>query len=158
MIGVDLSLNATGVADDHGCWTIRTSSGDPLLARIVQIRDMLLSTLLNAVRVRDTRVVVIEDLPPVRAYSLAVSGMLHGAVRVALMEHEMRVMLVPPAVLKRYATGKGNASKSEMLAEAVRRFGYQGADHNEADALWLRDLGLSIVSGGMQVKGVREDG
>ena len=43
---------------------------------------------------------------------------------------------VPVGTIKKFATGKGNASKEEMI-EAVRaKLGYPGvADHNEADAI-----------------------
>jgi hypothetical protein len=44
---------------------------------------------------------------------------------------------LPPASLKKFATGKGNAKKPDMLAAARVRLGYGGADDNEADALWL---------------------
>ena len=45
---------------------------------------------------------------------------------------------IPVGTIKKFATGKGNASKEEMI-EAVRdRLGYPGVtDHNEADALAL---------------------
>ena len=31
-----------------------------------------------------------------------------------------------------------------MLVEAVKRLGYDGYDDNEADALWLADLGARL--------------
>jgi Holliday junction resolvasome RuvABC endonuclease subunit len=36
--------------------------------------------------------------------------------------------------IKRYATGKGNASKNEVIA-AMRARGFEPADDNEADAI-----------------------
>ena len=41
---------------------------------------------------------------------------------------------VPVGTIKKHATGKGNASKDEMVAAAMRR-GFNPADDNEADAL-----------------------
>ena len=43
---------------------------------------------------------------------------------------------VPVGTIKKHATGKGNASKDEMMV-AMRARGYQPADDNEADALAL---------------------
>lgn len=50
---------------------------------------------------------------------------------------------VEPSVVKKYATGKGNANKAMMLEEARRRFGNHISDQNQADALlilaWARE-------------------
>lgn len=49
---------------------------------------------------------------------------------------------VPVGTIKRHATGKGNASKAEVI-EAMRRKGHTPADDNAADALailhWVLD-------------------
>lgn len=41
------------------------------------------------------------------------------------------------AAAKQAATGKGNATKGEMIAAAARRWEVVVADDNEADALWV---------------------
>lgn len=43
---------------------------------------------------------------------------------------------VPVQTIKKYITGKGNASK-QMVIEALHNRGYKVIDHNEADALAL---------------------
>lgn len=43
---------------------------------------------------------------------------------------------VPVGTIKKFATGKGNAGKEEMVA-AVQKWGYRPVDDNEADALCL---------------------
>ena len=57
---------------------------------------------------------------------------------------------VPVGSIKRHATGKGNAGKSDMLA-AMRSRGYVVADDNEADALAVLDWAL--VQGGLSTAG-----
>ncbi len=49
---------------------------------------------------------------------------------------------VPVATIKKYATGKGNAPKSAMIATAIAK-GWNPQDDNEADALHLLDYVLS---------------
>lgn len=49
---------------------------------------------------------------------------------------------VPVGTIKRFATGKGNASKEAMIA-AMRARGHQPADDNEADALALLHWALA---------------
>ncbi|MEH0008286.1 MAG: hypothetical protein V6Z82_06145 [Flavobacteriales bacterium] len=43
---------------------------------------------------------------------------------------------VPVGTIKKHATGRGNATKAQVL-EAVRQHGYRPEDDNEADALAL---------------------
>ncbi|MEW5890378.1 MAG: hypothetical protein AB1768_15355 [Pseudomonadota bacterium] len=49
---------------------------------------------------------------------------------------------VPVGTIKRHATGRGNASKDEVIA-AMRAQGFAPADDNEADALALLSLALA---------------
>ena len=53
------------------------------------------------------------------------------------------VVEVPPSTLKKWATGKGNASKDMVLASAVRRWP-QVTQNDEADAAWLADIAAYI--------------
>lgn len=50
--------------------------------------------------------------------------------------HQIPYRGVPVGTIKKHATGKGNASKGEMIAAAKAR-GHAPADDNEADALAL---------------------
>ena len=50
--------------------------------------------------------------------------------------HQIPYQGVPVGTIKKHATGKGNASKDEMVA-SIRARGHQPVDDNEADALAL---------------------
>ena len=50
--------------------------------------------------------------------------------------HQIPYQGVPVGTIKKHATGKGNASKEDMIA-AARAHGFHPADDNEADALAL---------------------
>jgi Holliday junction resolvasome RuvABC endonuclease subunit len=50
--------------------------------------------------------------------------------------HDIPYQGVPVGTIKKHASGKGNASKDEMVA-AVRARGYEITDDNEADAIAL---------------------
>ncbi|WLQ14305.1 hypothetical protein O5O45_31805 [Hahella aquimaris] len=56
--------------------------------------------------------------------------------------HEIPYQGVPVGTIKRHVSGKGNASKEDVIA-AVRKRGFNPADDNEADALaimlWVQD-------------------
>ena len=55
---------------------------------------------------------------------------------------------VPVGTIKKHATGKGNASKDEMVA-SVRARGHAPADDNEADAIALLYLASEMAAQGV---------
>ena len=44
-----------------------------------------------------------------------------------------------------HVIGGGKASKTAMIVEARETLGYRGLDDNEADALWIRAIGLAML-------------
>lgn len=137
VVGLDLSLTATGIADATGqTWTVKPrNKGDRRLLDIV-------SDVLGAAA--GVELAVIEDLPN-HARAAGLTGLVHGAVRLALMRCEVRYATVPPATLKKFAAGRGNAGKPEMAVAAFKRLGVELADDNQTDALWLRAAGLQLL-------------
>jgi Holliday junction resolvasome RuvABC endonuclease subunit len=136
VVGLDLSITATGIAYASGLTnTIKPlSSGD---ARLEEIRNEVRSA------VYGTEFVAIEDLPT-HARAAGITGMVHGAVRVMLQTGPPYV-LITPATLKKFATGKGNAGKPEMAVALFKRAGLELADDNQVDAWWLRAAGLQLL-------------
>ena len=65
-----------------------------------------------------------------------VYGGLMGTLTAWCEENSIPYSSVPVGTIKRAATGKGNATKEQMI-EAAKRLGYNPADDNEADALAL---------------------
>jgi Holliday junction resolvasome RuvABC endonuclease subunit len=147
VLGLDLSLTATGVALPDGTsytiklgaqYTIKLGAQWKGMDRLRRIR----SEVFDAVAVHAVDLVAVEGYSYNSRNGGEKLGELGGVIRLALYDYGIDYVDVPPASLKKYATGKGNASKNEVLAAAVRRLGYDGADDNEADALWLRAMAL----------------
>ena len=89
------------------------------------------------------------------SHSALVLGELAATVKLTLwnyfrdFDHQdhLRVPLqVPPMTLKKYATGKGNAKKQEMLMQMYKRWSVEFNDDNAADSYALARLasGYSI--------------
>jgi len=57
--------------------------------------------------------------------------------------HQIPYQGVPVGTIKKHVTGKGNASKDEMIA-AMKALGHSPSDDNEADALALLHYALSL--------------
>jgi Holliday junction resolvasome RuvABC endonuclease subunit len=135
ILALDLSITAPGVClPDGATFTIKTNSkdGDRRLQHIVDQVGVVLSEG-NDGRHDDVDLVVIEG-PVVRSSAAVTIGMVHGAIRL--------YVLVTPATLKAYATGKGNADKTAMAVAALKRADREFDDDNQCDAWWLRAAAL----------------
>lgn len=78
-----------------------------------------------------------------RAFDL---GEVAGVVKCLLVERGVPFVVVPPATLKKFATGVPSASKDEMLA-AARLLGASVEDDNQADALFLARVARALNHG-----------
>jgi Holliday junction resolvasome RuvABC endonuclease subunit len=141
----DLSLTATGWARTEGTsGVLHPPKGMMGIERLVWIRDSVLRIAIGAGDTMPADVVVVEGYAFGAKGSAVISlGELGGVVRVALSEHALLgapCVDIPPSCLKLFATGKGNAKKDVVFASAIRKLGYTGSDHNEADALWLLEM------------------
>ena len=64
-----------------------------------------------------------------------IAGELSAAVRMGLYEDGFKdVQIVQPSVVKKYATGKGNAKKNEVLLHVYKKWGVEFDDDNAADS------------------------
>lgn len=133
IVAFDLSLTRSGWAmqESHGV-IVPPRGHDRGMRRIAWIRDRVLQHADGA------DLVVLEGYSYGSKGSAVINlGELGGVVRLALFERRIPYVEVAPGTLKRYATGKGNAGKEEVLAAAIRRLDFTGHDNNAADALWL---------------------
>ena len=137
VIGIDLSLTATGIAFAEGPALLKPGKLRGM-ARLAWLRDEILNL------IPDCAIVAIEGYAYGSHSSSYDLGELGGVVRLALHEAGIVYVDVPPATIKGYATGKGNANKAEVLGAAIRRLGYERNDDNEADALWCRAAVLAV--------------
>ena len=149
IIGIDPSLTSTGIAHADGR-TTRVHFG----ARPKRLT-------LDQWTVRRVRVVVAAitmasqtaDLAVIEGYSYGSKqkreplGYLGYSVRAELSRLGVPYLDVAPTALKKFATGSGTASKDEMKSAAIRLLRLDhNASHDEADALWLRELGRHMTA------------
>jgi crossover junction endodeoxyribonuclease RuvC len=150
VVGLDLSLTASGVATPEGVWTI-TSKGAKdasLVARAIRLQRILQQIFVEVSRAANEArgdVLVVLEAP---AFSRTTGHQHDRSGLWWLVVHEIgswdRIDLVEvqPTARAKYATGKGNAGKDEVLAAVVRRYpDVEVRNNNEADALVLRAMG-----------------
>lgn len=142
IVGVDLSLTSTGI-----------SYGDT--QRAIQTKTTGMARL-DAIR---TEVVGLLDLPNpvfiIEGYSFAsrnsqshAAGELGGLIRWTLWQAGVGYVDIPPTVRAKFATGKGNAGKSEVVSSVSARTGIvwegKGAD-DMCDAWVLEEMGRTYI-------------
>lgn len=141
VIGLDLSLTSTGVATSE--------AGQPGIAtnllsckalrgveRLYWIREKVMELVTGPPT--QTTLVAMEGYSFGSRNSQAHSlGELGGVIRLACASRGIPILLVPPGTLKKFVTGKGNATKPEMAVGLYKRWGIEKPDDNEADAAAL---------------------
>jgi len=142
VVGLDLSLTSTGWA------RINTTTETGRITPKGTGHDRLGHILEDIFRiVFDADLITVEGPSFGSGQAIRQNGHHERAGLWWLVTHHLWVVgvpfaVIPPATLKRYATGKGNATKDAVLAAAIRRYPQVGFDGNDqADALILAAMG-----------------
>lgn len=153
VLGLDTSPTCTGwgkacgglLADPPEFGTIKTGISVPKAGNLdlsaARIRKVI-AGLGPLVRDFDPDLIVMEG-PAYRstgAYWHENAG-LWWAILLRIKQSGRPLVVITPSTLKKYATGAGNARKSAMCGQAIRRFGLDDIGEDEADGLWLAAAG-----------------
>jgi crossover junction endodeoxyribonuclease RuvC len=100
----------------------------------------------------------LEKFPPIdiamegsvlQSHAALKLGELAGAVKLEILKKGHYPLQVPPMTLKKFASGKGNAKKQEMLLQIYKKWGKEFSDDNAADsyalARLIRGVGINAM-------------
>lgn len=150
IIGLDLSLAATGVAElrEPGkveVFTVTSNAKlkpEARLSRLVQDIELMLPK---------ARLVVLEGLSfGSNDPSAQERSALHWIIRINLHLRQIPYLVVAPSQLKKFCCDSGAAKKEMMIREVYRQWKVEAADNNQADAAALAYVGaayLGLLSG-----------
>ncbi len=155
ILGIDFSLTSTGVCaitdGEAECITIRTKREDvwwEFPERIAKIATQLEDWAAFSAENGPARVVI--ETPAFAGKSSSLDRMFGGWwMFVSELINGMMLdppILVTPQQVKKFAAGKGNAGKDEVLAAVIR--GYPDVEVNgndQADALVLAAIGAAVM-------------
>jgi Holliday junction resolvasome RuvABC endonuclease subunit len=143
LIGLDLSLTSTGVSINGETSIISTK------ARGAERLHIVSSGILDLCTSKKIACAIIEGYSFASRNSQAHSiGEMGGAVRMRLWENGIPYVEVPPTCRAKFATGKGNAGKSEVVSSISAKTGiiFSGAGgDDECDAWLLEQMGLTYL-------------
>lgn len=141
-VGLDVSWTGTGIASSKdGSVTIKTKASEEDADRMDKVVRAVLDWC------RDASLVVIEGYSFGSMQGRERMGEMTGAVKYILFKKGVPFVVVAPTQVKKYSTGKGNADKDAVLASAIRRFEFEGAGNNEADAWTLMCMAKTHYTG-----------
>lgn len=149
IMGLDLSLTSTGVSVDGDTTSIRSKQKS--IARLIEIRDLIVAI----AKTKQIEIVAIEGYSYASQYSQAHSiGELGGIVKVAMRELGLKIVIIPPTCRAKFATGKGNSGKTDVINAITTKTGitFTGADGNDRCDAWILEqmtltyLGLSTYT------------
>jgi Holliday junction resolvasome RuvABC endonuclease subunit len=149
-IGIDQSLtgfalSAVSIAEPkkHITWVYKSPYFG--IERLADIRQWLIDTF-DYVSEEHGIIDIAMEGSVLASHSALVLGELAAVVKMAIYDYfgedeNCRYPLkIPPMTLKKYAAGKGNAKKQEMLMQIYKRWGIEFNDDNAADAYALGRL------------------
>lgn len=142
-IGLDLSLTSTGYSHGNFCDVISTAETGA--KRLIHISESIGNLIVEF----KIDIALIEGYAFSSRKSQAHSiGELGGVVRVMLHRMDIPYIEIPPTCRAKFATGKGNASKNEVISFISAKTGLvwknPGAD-DKCDAWILEEMGLSKI-------------
>jgi crossover junction endodeoxyribonuclease RuvC len=143
LMGLDLSLTSTGISINGNTQAIVSKFKET--KRLADIRDRLSLILVES----GVHGVIIEGYAFAARNSQSHKiGELGGVVRLLLHEMMIPFVDVPPTSRAKFATGRGNAAKTEVISAVSARTGLiwsgKSAD-DECDAWLLEEMGLQAI-------------
>lgn len=143
--GIDLSLAATGICNPDG--RLSTIATQPtkvtITARMTRLAHVTMA-ISDAILPADVAIIEGPSYGQRHSGSEHLRAGLWWQVVTYLINQGVDVVEIPPAVLKKLATGKGNATKADMRMAYFQRTGIDCRDDNQVDAAFLRQLGLHL--------------
>lgn len=143
LMGLDLSLTSTGLCINEESFIIKPKSKGA--ERLSIVSDIIVATAIA----KNINIVLIEGYAFGARNSQSHSiGELGGAVRMKLWESKIQFIDIPPTCRAKFATGKGNAGKNEVISSISAKTGIVwsggGAD-DMCDAWILEQMAMAKI-------------
>lgn len=138
-IGIDQSYGGFGFvaltedsSDEYDCWKFPPTGSDG--QRLNWVRETLKSRLIGYERYYSVRIAM-EGYAHGAKFGREKLGELGGVVKLAVYEVlECDPEVFAPTVIKKFVTGKGTATKPQMIKAVNERWNQQFTDNNIVDA------------------------
>ncbi len=136
ILALDIATN-TGwkTKTSSGVWNLKPNRGESEGMRVVRFK----SKVKELIELENITLVSYERPAGMHKSSIMVASEMVGVLKDLCIEKRVELACYSATEIKKFATGKGNANKDEMIKEAIR-LGFNPQDDNEADAIHLYRL------------------
>lgn len=121
-----------------GTWDLTPNRGESSGMRLIRFK----AKLMEIMKAENISIIAYERPAGFHKQALIIAGELVGVLKMVAEEHHIHLACYSATEIKKFATGKGNATKQEMI-KAAQKKGYSPQDDNEADAIHLYDLAIN---------------
>lgn len=138
LLALDIASKTGWCLDKHlyGTWDFKTRKDESMGMKLVRFKAKL-----TEVHNLEKFDIVVYERPAGRH----AHAIIHQAKLIAILEkfceeNNVEYKSYSASEIKKFATGKGNANKKQMIDAAKHKYHYLGNDDNEADAIHMRYL------------------
>jgi Holliday junction resolvasome RuvABC endonuclease subunit len=117
----------------YGAWDLKTRKDESMGMKLIRFKSKL-----QEIHDLEKLDIIVYERPAGRH----ANSIIHQAKLIAILEEFCEVNKIAykaysASEIKKFATGKGNCGKPEMIKAAKDQYGYLGNDDNEADAIHM---------------------
>ena len=122
--------------DIYGCWNLKQAKDESWGMKLIRFKRKLIEVCSS----EDISIIVYERPAGMHKHSIITQSKIIGVLEAYCAYHDIDYRAFSSSEIKKFATGKGNCNKQAMVEAAKTKYGYDGKDDNEADALHLLHL------------------
>jgi crossover junction endodeoxyribonuclease RuvC len=134
LLSLDVATNCGWKTETaSGVWNFAIKKDESSGMRLVRFK----SKLKEICSLEGIDLITFERTAGFHKNAIIVQAELHGVLKIFCEENKIEYRAFSASEIKKFATGKGNANKEAMIKAAALKYGYQGKDDNEADAMHI---------------------
>lgn len=143
LLALDIATH-TGFCTDttSGVWDLTPRKNESKGMRLIKFK----ASLREIIQSEQINLVVFEGAVTYGKFPNHVGVELQGVLKLFCEENGIEYRSYMPTEVKKFATGKGNSDKIKMIQAAKEKYGYEGNNDNEADAIHIYHLAISDLS------------
>lgn len=116
-----------------GLWDFTLKRGESYGMKLIRFKSKVRET----IDLEGIEIVSYERVAGLHKAAIISASEMVGVLHDLCIEKGVEITAYSAGEIKKFATGKGNANKAQMVQAAKEKYGYQGTSDDQADAIHL---------------------